>query len=118
MVIAPPLTLTHAEADDLIAKVHKVLDLTHAHVGEQSADGLSSPSGRYGAASGSRSLGYRSHVDAAPAMSSAGGLRSKSIFAPPRWAASIYVRANPCTNLNAPRNMIMTQCEIARQLSP
>lgn len=32
MVIAPPLTLTHAEADDLIDKAHKVVDLTYEHV--------------------------------------------------------------------------------------
>lgn len=31
MVIAPPFVLTHAEADELIAKTEKVIDLTHAH---------------------------------------------------------------------------------------
>jgi putrescine aminotransferase len=31
MVIAPPLALTHAEADELIAKAQKVIELTHAH---------------------------------------------------------------------------------------
>lgn len=32
MVIAPPFSLTHAEADELMATVYKVLDLTYAHV--------------------------------------------------------------------------------------
>lgn len=35
MVIAPPLTMTHAEADELIATAYKVVDLTYAHVREQ-----------------------------------------------------------------------------------
>jgi putrescine aminotransferase len=32
MVIAPPYSLTYAEADELMATVYKVLDLTYAHV--------------------------------------------------------------------------------------
>lgn len=31
MVIAPPFSLTHAEADELIAKTQKVIELTYAH---------------------------------------------------------------------------------------
>jgi putrescine aminotransferase len=30
MIIAPPLTMTHAQIDEMMALIHKVLDLTLA----------------------------------------------------------------------------------------
>jgi putrescine---pyruvate transaminase len=32
MIIAPPLTLTHAQVDELMASIHSVLDLTLAEL--------------------------------------------------------------------------------------
>ena len=32
MILAPPFTLSHAEADELVATARKVLDLTYAEL--------------------------------------------------------------------------------------